>query len=50
MECYLAPGMSGYVGRPPVAITILSAVTCSVCPFASFNSRVFADINEANLL
>lgn len=35
IECYLAPGISGYVGRPPVATTILSAVTIYLFPSAS---------------
>jgi hypothetical protein len=31
----LSPGIPGYDGLPPVAITILSAVTCETLPFPS---------------
>lgn len=44
---YLSPGIPGYDGLPPTAITILSAVTYSTTPFAFFNSIVWASLNEA---
>ncbi len=50
MEYSLAPGIYGYVGRPPVAINILSAVTVSTLPSPAVNYRVFADTNLASLL
>ena len=50
MEYYFAPGIYGYVGRPPVAISILSAVTVSVLPSPAVNYRVLADTNLASLL
>jgi hypothetical protein len=45
IECSRAPGISGYVGLPPVAIRIYLDVTISFSPLGVVNSISVADFN-----
>lgn len=49
-QYYLAPGISGYVGLPPVAIKILFVVTVYFFPLFAVSSISFGDLMYANLL
>mmetsp|Transcript_22776 Transcript_22776/g.51540 ORF Transcript_22776/g.51540 Transcript_22776/m.51540 type:complete len:211 (-) Transcript_22776:102-734(-) len=50
MPCSFAPGMSRYLGRPPTAMTNLSAVIVVSLPFLSTATTVFASLNVAKAL
>lgn len=49
MTCSL-PGISGYVGREPVAMQMYFAVTIDTLPFPAVNYISFADFNRASAL
>lgn len=50
IEYYLAPGISGYVGLPPVAINIFYALISYLLPFLSVSSIVLGAMTFASLL
>jgi hypothetical protein len=47
---YFAPGISGYKGRPPVAMRILSAVMYYLEPSCDVSYSLLGEMNLASLL